>query len=288
MGQKDLSEKILVAYDDVFADIINVLLFQGQSVIRPEELEEKEAKTFYKESGTLHELDRDVVKRWKKGEVRFACIGIENQTDVDPDMVFRVIGYDGTAYRAQLDERMSSGSRYPVITMVLYFGYQRRWNAPISLLEKVTIPEGLDPYVYDYGMNLFEIAYLSEEQVEMFQSDFKIVADYFVQKRKNKEYTPSNVTMQHVDAVLQLLSIMENDSRFTEIQYKTSGKKVETMCDVLDAAIGKGIEQGIQRGRNEERRELMSMLYKKGYTLKEIAQMTDRKENDVRDMLQLL
>ena len=288
MGQKDLSEKILVAYDDVFADIVNVLLFQGQPVIRPEELEEKEAKTFYKESGILHELDRDVVKRWKKGEVRFACIGIENQTDVDPDMVFRVIGYDGTAYRAQLDETMSRGSRYPVITMVLYFGYQRRWNAPVSLLEKVTIPEGLDPYVYDYGMNLFEIAYLSEEQVEMFQSDFKIVADYFVQKRKNKEYTPSNVTMQHVDAVLQLLSIMENDSRFTEIQYKTSGKKVETMCDVLDVAIGKGIEQGIERGRNEERRELMSMLYKKGYTLKEIAQMTDRKENDVRDMLQLL
>lgn len=60
------------------------------------------------------------------------------------------------------------------------------------------------------------------------------------------------------------------------------------MCDVLDAAIGKGIEQGIERGRNEERRELMSMLYKKGYTLKKIAQMTDRKENDVRDMLQLL
>ena len=41
MGQKDLSEKILVAYDDVFADIVNVLLFQGQQVFRTEELEEK-------------------------------------------------------------------------------------------------------------------------------------------------------------------------------------------------------------------------------------------------------
>lgn len=296
MGQKDLSEKILVAYDDVFADIVNVLLFQGQQVIRPEELEEKEAKAFYKESGTLHALDRDVIKRWKKGEVRFACIGIENQTAVDPDMVFRVIGYDGAAYRAQLDEKGAAGSRYPVITIVLYFGYRRKWNAPISLLEKVTIPKGLDPYVHDYGMNLFEIAYLSEEQVEMFQSDFKIVADYFVQKRKNKEYMPSNTVIQHVDAVLQLLSIMENDSRFTEIQYKTDGKRVETMCDVLDAAIQKGmkqgieqgIEQGLERGRNEERKELMSMLYKKGYTLKEIAQMTDRKEKEVRETLQLL
>ena len=68
------------------------------------------------------------------------------------------------------------------------------------------------------------------------------------------------------------------------------------MCDVLDAAIQKGmkqgieqgIEQGLERGRNEERKELMSMLYKKGYTLKEIAQMTDRKEKEVRETLQLL
>lgn len=92
----------------------------------------------------------------------------------------------------------------------------------------------------------------------------------------------------NVDAVLQLLSIMENDSRFTEIQYKTDGKRVETMCDVLDAAIEKGVKQGLERGRNEERKELMSMLYKKGYTLKEIAQMTDRKEKEVRKTLQLL
>ena len=284
MGQKDLSEKILVAYDDVFADIVNVLLFKGQSMILPEELEERGAKAVYKEDGLLHELDRDVVKRWRKGDVCLACIGIENQTAVDPDMVFRVIGYDGTTYRAQLNEKMSEVVRYPVLTIVLYFGYQKRWNSPVSLLEKVEVPEGLDPYVQDYRMNLFEIAYLSEEQVKLFQSDFKIVADYFVQKRKNKEYRPSNMTIRHVEAVLQLLSVMENDSRFLEIQYMENGWKVETMCDVLDRAIEKGVEQGV----NEERKALMSTMYKNGYTVKQIAQMTDREELEVKDILQLL
>ena len=47
------------------------------------------------------------------------------------------------------------------------------------------------PYVNDYHMNLFEIAWLTDEQVEMFRSDFKIVADYYVQMRKNKDYVPS-------------------------------------------------------------------------------------------------
>ena len=38
MGQKDLSEKILEDYQDVFADILNVLLFQGRQIVKPEEL----------------------------------------------------------------------------------------------------------------------------------------------------------------------------------------------------------------------------------------------------------
>ena len=33
MGQKDISEKILLEYNDVFADIINVLVFQGEERI---------------------------------------------------------------------------------------------------------------------------------------------------------------------------------------------------------------------------------------------------------------
>ncbi len=90
----------------------------------------------------------------------------------------------------------------------------------------------------------------------------------------------------------RFLSVMENDSRFLEIQYKENGKKVETMCDVLDRAIEKGVkqgvEQGMQQGRNEERKELMSTMYKNGYTIKQIAQMTDRTEIEVKDILQVL
>ena len=29
MGEKDISEKILFDYNDVFADVVNVLLFEG-------------------------------------------------------------------------------------------------------------------------------------------------------------------------------------------------------------------------------------------------------------------
>ena len=284
MGQKDLSEKILVAYNDVFADIVNVLLFNGQGKIRPEELEDRGTKAFYKESGMLHEMERDVVKRWRKGEVRFACIGIENQTAVDPDMTLRVIGYDGAAYKAQLSEKKKSKERYPVITLVLYFGYDKKWDKPVHLLEKLTVPEGLDSYVSDYKMNLFQVAWLSDEQVAMFQSDFKIVADYFVQKRKNKSYIPTRAEIKHVEAVLQLLSIMEHDDRFAEAIYREDGKETKNMCDVLDVVENRGKKQG----EAVKAAKIIRKMYASGYMIKEIVKVTEETEETVKDILHLL
>ena len=35
MGEKDIAEKILEDYPDVFADIVNGFLFDGEEVIKP-------------------------------------------------------------------------------------------------------------------------------------------------------------------------------------------------------------------------------------------------------------
>ena len=48
MGQKDLSEKILEDYNDVFADIVNVLVFDGKEVIQAQTLSESLVHSQYK------------------------------------------------------------------------------------------------------------------------------------------------------------------------------------------------------------------------------------------------
>ena len=65
MGEKDIAEKILLAYNDVFSDIVNVLLFGGKEVILENDLEDQTTRTAYKADGKLHEIDRDVAKRRK-------------------------------------------------------------------------------------------------------------------------------------------------------------------------------------------------------------------------------
>ena len=108
--------------------------------------------------------------------------------------------------------------------------------------ECFNIPVELKSYFSDYRINVFDIAYLSDEQVSLFKSDFRIVADYFVQMRKNRTYSPSKDTIKHVDEVLKLMSVLTEDTRFENVQ-RAEGK-VDNMCQFLDEVEAKGVEKG--------------------------------------------
>ena len=175
--KKILQKKTLESYNDVFADIANVLLFDGKEVIHPTDLEDQAPRSSYKVDGKLREIERDVAKRWKNGSIRMACIGVENQTAIDPFMPLRVIGYDGAEYRSQYG---TGNDKYPVVTFVLYFGLEKEWAKELSLKQCFNIPPDLETYVNDYKVKVFSITFLPEEKVKLFKSDFRIVADYFV------------------------------------------------------------------------------------------------------------
>ncbi len=251
-----MTEKVLADYTDVFADIINVLLFNGRQLVQPEELSAAAAKSMYKaDDNRLHEMERDVAKYWERGRVRIALFGLENQTVPEQFFPLRTIGYDGQNYRSQLLAKKDDNGNelpveaYPVITLVLYFG-MTRWNKPRTLLESFDIPEELRPYVNDYKINLIEVAFLPEETVQMFQSDFKVVADYFVQMQKNRDYKPSQQIIEHVDELLKIMSVLTGDSRFEEAQIQPKGGAV-TMCEVLDRVEQRGLVKGRAEGRAE-------------------------------------
>lgn len=264
MGQKDIGEKVLESFNDVFADIVNVLLFNGEQVITENELEEQAPRYAYKADGIYREIERDVAKRWKKENIRIACVGFENQTKTDGDMPIRIIGYDGAEYRWQLSQDEQS-SRYPVVTMVLYFNHKKKWDMPLTLYECLDIPEKFKPFVNDYKVNLFDVAFLTPEQVKMFKSDFRFVADYFVQMRMTGTYTGSREEITHVQETLSMMSIMTGDHRFELVMQsdegKSQGKEIKTMCEVLDRIEEKGKTEGRVEGE-DRMATLMNILLK--------------------------
>lgn len=279
MGQKDIAEKLLVEHNDVFADIVNVLLFNGKQIVKENELEDTKDRTQYKIDGKLHEQERDISKLLKSKDVIISMVGIEHQTEIDRDAPLRVISYDGASYRRQLLGNQKE--RYPVITMVLYFG-KNRWRTYKSLHDCVYVPKELSLYIQDYKINVFEIAHLTPEQVNMFQSDFKIVADYFVQTRMNKDYSPSKETIRHVDETFKLMSVLTGDQRFEDVQTFSDNRRCINMCEVLDRAENRGIEKGRVEGRAEGR----VMAYKEcGLSVQEIAKRVSLSVEKVMEIL---
>ena len=253
MGEKDIAEKILMDNDDVFADVVNGLIFNGKPIVEEINLINVKDKSQYKILGKIHEQERDVAKVIECDGVKVMYVGIENQTDIDVDETKRVIGYDGAVYRGQVIGK-GNKDNYPVITLVLYFG-ERKWNRNKTLYETLNIPDNVKPFVNDYKINVFEIAYMTPEEVEKFTSDFKIVADYFVQKRMKKDYKPINKEIKHVDELLKLMTVLTGDSRFEEQIKEMHKEEGEVrMCEVLDKIENRGISRGIEIGETKGRK----------------------------------
>ena len=278
MGQKDITEKVLEEHNDVFADIINGLLFDGNQEVKPEALENTTVHAQYKaEDDQIHELERDITKYWKEEEVELAICGIENQSTIEKNMPFRVIGYDGMAYLGQLQEKRKKV--LPVVTVVLYFGTERHWNSKKNIKSLMEIPVHLDKFVNDYQMHVFEVAWLTEEQISHFHSDFRIVANFFANKRKNKDYIPNDPTeIKYVDEVLKLLQVMTGDKRYKEI-FSKKKEGVRSMCDVAERLekMGweKGIQQGIEQGNIQKSVKIYRNLLKRGLGEEEAREIGD-------------
>ena len=217
------------------------------------------AKSQYKaDDNVIHEQERDVAKYWtdKNCYIRLALLGVENQLAIDMDMPLRVIGYDGSSYRDEMNQDKivideATGKkhkirheRYPVVTIVLYFG-KTPWKKPLRLYDVLKISDELKPFVSDYKINLIDVPRLTRKQVEKFTSDFQIIADYFVQLNESNDYVPKDKTIKHADSFLKLMSVLTQDDKYVEMGKKISNEREEfNMCKVLDKVEARGEARG--------------------------------------------
>ena len=122
----------------------------------------------------------------------------------------------------------------------------------------------------DYKINVFEIAYLTQEQIDMFQSDFRYVAEYMVQKLTNKGYHPSSGVVKHVDAVLKLLSAVSGNPNFELIIPEVEEGGLSTM----DAMIARFEQRAEARGERKANDSSAAEMIKDGLPVSKIQKYT--------------
>ena len=278
MGAKDLAEKNLLQYKDVFSDIVNVNLFGGRCYVSAEELSREPGELITKavSDDKLCQLQMDVPMKCKKDNINF-FLCLENQSDKNNIMPVRDMGYQHAKYMEQIKEVKESNRKTgnypnpmtkelndsqklsPVITLVLNYS-QKEWEKPRCLNDMLKFPEDmkceLEPWIPSYSVCVINLASQPETTICQYQSDFKYIVRYLCcrndRKKLDEYFQTTEFELDHPEAFLDWLSAVTNDTRYRkakELIEETEGKGGKiNMCVLLDMYEERGEARGEARG----------------------------------------
>ena len=293
MAEKDITEKLLTDIDEVFADIYNSLCFNGENIIKPDDLSNASVTTAFISNDVTRGLISDVSKIYKNSNLTLALLNIENQSTEDSDMPFRIIGYEGAKYNSQLIS--GSNARYAVATLVLNFNTKKRWSTPKSIKEslKNKYPIELDEYINDYKVNVIDVAFMDKEDIEKLNSDFKAVAKYYYLKRNNIEDFEElgDCNLKYPVQTFATMKALTGDSRF-EIAYNDyvethKDDKGVTMEKILDTIEARGEARGEAKGKELQAKETAINLKNMNMDEETIAKAVGRDTETVKKWISL-
>ncbi|MCM1120888.1 MAG: Rpn family recombination-promoting nuclease/putative transposase, partial [bacterium] len=261
--RKDLVEKDIVAFPDVAADVLNALLFDGESIVSAAELVPVPTETLYSgDNGKrLRNQYEDLAKyeMWE-GQIRTMYL-FANQTQPDSLMLLRKAGYIGGAYREQYEGK--AAGTFPVVELILYWG-EEHWHGCRSISQLFSthyLPPKLRDYIDNIRLHVWEMRHLSQEMRERFHSDMRIVLDYL---KEGNNYR-SNRPVVHKAALIRMIKVLSGNYDIEEIETQLGTMNIKeeeeiTVCDLFEQYERKGRSEGLLQGRSEGIREGIQVL----------------------------
>lgn len=274
-----------------FADLFNAALFDGEPILKPEDLKEVDTDVssllkFNNHAETVQKI-LDVVKKTAYG-VDFVIWGLESQQRIHYAMPLRhMIGdafsylkeYNEIAVKNKKDKKFTSSDEFlsnfkktdrlhPMITLCVYYG-ERQWDGPLSLTDMLEIPEKIKPLVSDYKMNLVEIR--KSNLMKFHNKDVNIVFDLSrsIYERNyekiNKIYKDCMISTEIGLVIGAITESQELINQAMEIEKRKGGQI--NMCTALEELKKEGKIEGIREGKIEgiQEGEIKGMIkvYKK-------------------------
>ena len=258
---------------DIFADLFNAWLYDGEHVIQADKLEAAD-RLFNAAIGDVGNQvklvrQRDVFKAYRFGETTYVLLGIENQTAVHYAMPLRNMVYDALAMLARMRQkakahlaskdlktpgeflsRFSKDDRLDlVVTLVLYVGAEP-WDGPMTLHEMIDFPDDrLKRFVPNHFINLVVPARMSEEGLDMLGTELHEVFGcirYAEDKEKLEAYIANNPRFKEMsyDAALAIQACTHADLNIT-----CKAEKID-MCQAIIDMKKEAYDNGWTEGHN--------------------------------------
>ena len=284
MGKADVAVNRWLEDNERFASLCNGVVFGGQQVIKPEELENLDRETdilLADKGGKTKGMERrrDIIKRWKKG-ADLAILACESQDKIHYAMPVRCMLYDGVTYTDQIRElrrrygknrkekesqsltaeEYLSGFRkddviYPVITLVFYYN-EKKWDGAEDLYGMFAddgdreITDALRKCIPNYRMNLIDAGHMEEAYLKKFSEDLQQVLGmlkYRKQKRELQKYIQKNeayFSSVDVETYQALCSFLNMEKGLKEVKELQKEEKIN-MCQAMEEWYQDAVEEGI-------------------------------------------
>ena len=276
MGTKDSKAKEYLSDNTRFSEICNYVLFDGEKVIKPEDLKECDTTEVLSVFGI--DKKQIVKQKWRDllksvsvkhtGQMYVILIGAEAQTDIHYAMPVKTMIYDALNYGEQVNEakkRHRKNRDYrssdeflsgftlddkltPVITITLYLG-TTQWDGPRSLAEMMPqMDERILPFINDYRINLLnplEITDFSKFETGL-RPLFELLKNASDEEKLNDLITNDETfTRVDVETVAAINLFVGTDIKYDEKE------EVVNMCKAWDDHKKRGIQEGMQRGMQQ-------------------------------------
>lgn len=319
MGKADVAVNRWLEDNERFASLCNGVVFGGQQVIKPEELENLDRETdilLADKGGKTKGMERrrDIIKRWKKG-ADLAILDCESQDKIHYAMPVRCMLYDGVTYTDQIRElrrrygknrkekesqsltaeEYLSGFRkddviYPVITLVFYYN-EKKWDGAVDLYGMFAddgdreITDALRKCIPNYRMNLIDAGHMEEVYLKKFSEDLQQVLGmlkYRKQKRELQKYIQKNeayFSSVDVETYQALCSFLNMEKGLKEVKELQKEEKIN-MCQAMEEWYQDAVEEGITLAKTIFR------LSAQGRSEQEIAEETGISPGEVKAILQ--
>ncbi len=292
-----------------FADLYNGGVFQGQEIVKPEELDE--GSEVYKEDGLKKTTTRirDLKKRLKSGG-RLKVLAIKNQNDIDFTMPWRNMNYDSLEYGEQIRQLKkqnqekklpmtsaeykcglySTDRLAPVFTVCLYHG-KEKWVGPRSLKDMMDFGEDREVWEQlfsDYQMKLICINEM--EDFSRFQSPLRELFRAMAcreDKEKMMRLIEENEAYQNIDSeTAEVIGVMVG-MKIQVDKHKKEGNTVN-MCEALRGIVEDSKAEGKGEGDALRLISLVQKKYRKGKGLEVIADEAEETSEVIQPILELV
>ena len=124
-----------------------------------------------------------------------------------------------------------------------------------SNAEITKVPPEFKSIFQDYKVKVVDVAFLEDDVIEQFKSDFKLVAMFFKNRRLGVESWNDEIQIKHVTALIDFIAAFANDKRYRNVKedlekINAKGEKIG-MCEYLDMLLAKGEARGEARGERK-------------------------------------